>query len=111
MRTNESWSDKMIKECTRNYVLFSGRYESYFDDYIEQMSPKGRAWIFKQEFTLLSYDPETKTAEIRGQSSNVYTTSDKSCTCPDFQKRLKPCKHMYWLANWYVENEYGKEND
>lgn len=34
-------------------------------------------------------------------TSDIYETSLTSCTCPDFQDRLKrrkPCKHIYFLA-------------
>ena len=37
-------------------------------------------------------------ARILSPSGNTYTTSLKECTCPDFEKRHLPCKHMYRLA-------------
>lgn len=37
-------------------------------------------------------------ASIRGSSGNVYCTTLSDCTCPDFQFRHTPCKHMYYLA-------------
>ena len=37
-------------------------------------------------------------ASIRGSSGNVYRTTLSDCTCPDFQFRHTPCKHMYYLA-------------
>ncbi len=36
--------------------------------------------------------------EIRGASSAVYRTTLNDCTCPDFQHRHQPCKHMYRIA-------------
>ena len=37
------------------------------------------------------------TASIKS-TENVYTVTPCSCTCPDFEKRGKPCKHMLFLA-------------
>lgn len=37
-------------------------------------------------------------AKVRGSSGDVYYTSLGGCTCQDFAKRGKPCKHMYALA-------------
>ena len=36
--------------------------------------------------------------EIRGTSGAVYHTTLNVCTCPDFQHRHQPCKHMYRIA-------------
>lgn len=38
------------------------------------------------------------TAQIHSDSGNTYTTTLHSCTCPDFQHRKAPCKHMFYLA-------------
>ena len=37
------------------------------------------------------------TVKIKSKD-NEYLTSLKSCTCIDFQRTKKPCKHMYFLA-------------
>lgn len=34
-----------------------------------------------------------------GNGGTVYETTLKSCSCPDFHERHKPCKHMYRLYN------------
>lgn len=34
-----------------------------------------------------------------GYSKGIYKTTLKKCSCPDFQKRHRPCKHMYFLAD------------
>lgn len=47
---------------------------------------------------VLSYNAETGLAEIRGSGSDNYMTSLDECTCPDFDKRGRPCKHIYFLA-------------
>ena len=38
-------------------------------------------------------------ALIRGNRGGEYTTSLVMCSCHDFAKRHKPCKHMYFLAH------------
>ncbi len=37
-------------------------------------------------------------ASIRSGSGNTYVTTLTSCSCPDFQCRKHPCKHMIFLA-------------
>lgn len=44
------------------------------------------------------YDPKTGVATINGSSGKDYTTTLDYCSCEDFQKRSKPCKHIYFLA-------------
>lgn len=45
------------------------------------------------DLKMTSVDPDKKTGTIKD-----YFVSLKSCTCVDFQKRYKPCKHIYRLA-------------
>ena len=47
---------------------------------------------------LISYDVDTGTAEVSGSTGTKYTTTLDYCSCPDFEKRSKPCKHIYFLA-------------
>lgn len=37
-------------------------------------------------------------AEIEGSKGALYETTLYRCSCPDFQRRSSPCKHMYRLA-------------
>lgn len=48
-------------------------------------------------FTPLEVNPNNGIGHFRGIDED-YTTSLKQCTCMDFQRRLRPCKHMYRLA-------------
>ena len=51
------------------------------------------------DLIFLSADPVYKMGKFQGQERRTkYTTSLHNCTCPDFRKRKKPCKHMYYLA-------------
>lgn len=51
-----------------------------------------------QPMAILSYNAQNGFAEIQGSGSDSYMTSLDECTCPDFEKRGRPCKHIYFLA-------------
>lgn len=51
------------------------------------------------ELTPIHIYPESKMAIFLGSEGSKYHTTLKKCTCPDFQKRNVPCKHMYYLAH------------
>lgn len=51
-----------------------------------------------QPMAILSYNSQNGFAEIQGSGSDSYMTSLDECTCPDFDKRGRPCKHIYFLA-------------
>lgn len=57
---------------------------------------------------LRKYNDETGFAEIYSSSGNTYITSLDSCSCPDFDKRCRPCKHIYFLAMkmGYTSNDF-----
>ena len=50
-----------------------------------------------QPMSLLDYR-ENGVASIVGSSGTTYTTTLDYCSCEDFAKRGKPCKHIYFLA-------------
>lgn len=47
---------------------------------------------------LLDFNVDTGFAKISGSKGSEYLTSLDFCSCPDFEKRSKPCKHIYFLA-------------
>lgn len=47
----------------------------------------------------LSINFDNKTGVFSSSSSGTYLVTTTSCTCPDFVRRRKPCKHMYRLLN------------
>ena len=49
--------------------------------------------------TPLSVNTYNKTGVFSSSSSGTYSVTTTSCTCPDFIKRQKPCKHMYRLLD------------
>lgn len=50
-----------------------------------------------QPMALLDYR-ENGVASVCGASGKTYTTTLDYCSCEDFAKRGKPCKHIYFLA-------------
>lgn len=51
------------------------------------------------ELTPWHVNAKFKNAVFVGSEGGKYLTTLKKCTCPDFQKRGVPCKHMFYLAN------------
>lgn len=46
----------------------------------------------------IEFDEQRQTAIIENSTrDSYYTVTMNSCTCPDFQKRGVPCKHIYKL--------------
>ena len=58
-----------------------------------QIDRQKRACAF--EYTPLQLDDSSGTIGVK----QTYQTTLKNCTCTDFQRRNKPCKHMYRLAH------------
>lgn len=54
--------------------------------------------IYSKKMLLLSYDPESHTAHVLGERGSEYIIDEFGCSCPDFQKRFMPCKHMYFAV-------------
>lgn len=61
-----------------------------------------------QYMRVLSYCPADYAARVKGESSSVYKVTPMKCECPDFEKRLLPCKHMYHLA-WKMYNGFDTD--
>lgn len=47
---------------------------------------------------VLDCDAKAGAVKVQGRLDRVYTVSLDRCTCPDFQERGLPCKHIYALA-------------
>jgi len=47
---------------------------------------------------LRAYNDQTGFGEIYSTSGHTYITCLDDCSCPDFEKRSRPCKHIYFLA-------------
>lgn len=51
----------------------------------------------RPKFYAVSIDRDMGTASF--QDEHRYRTTLTYCSCPDYQKRHLPCKHMYYLAH------------
>lgn len=40
----------------------------------------------------------------------VYTVTERSCTCPDYELRQEPCKHV-WAVDFYLKRETVTDED
>lgn len=64
----------------------------------EQQNRKNRAMY--ESMRIVKLDKSNQTAVIENSThDSYYTVTVNSCTCPDFQKRGKPCKHIYILRS------------
>lgn len=65
-----------------------------------------------QDIEMLEWIPETGFARLKGSSGDIYLTSLDYCACPDFEKRCRPCKHIYFLARkmGYTNDDFYKNN-
>ena len=59
---------------------------------------KRQASAVDYKMTPLSLDRDSQTCQIQGSGKVPYNVSLAECTCSDFTRRKKPCKHMYRLA-------------
>lgn len=50
------------------------------------------------QLTPMYIDTTFKYGFFSDSHGGKYRTTLKKCSCPDFQKRKVPCKHMYYLA-------------
>lgn len=48
---------------------------------------------------------------IKSESGQFYLVSLDMCTCPDFRKTGKPCKHMYYFARFIGRIDIVKNGD
>lgn len=61
---------------------------------------------------LRAFNDETGWGEVYSSSGHTYITSLDGCSCPDFDKRSQPCKHIYFLARkmGYTDNDFYSVN-
>ena len=81
---------RMIRSGLRAVIAENRSVRSMYDSVMD-----GRLRnAFNTELSIRKIDV---IAEIKS-TENIYTVTLCSCTCPDFEKRGKPCKHMLFLA-------------
>lgn len=83
--------NKLYLACTENAFVFD---KTAIDDTL--LDKNQFLKILNENISVVS--PVQVSASIRGASGNIYTTTLNCCSCPDYQIRKRPCKHMYKLA-------------
>lgn len=57
-----------------------------------------------EKFNCIEYDKEKLFCRIHGSTDDIYYVTPRNCTCADFERREKPCKHMYYLNDRLIED-------
>jgi len=87
--------DKIIKRF--NSIPNWKKYRRNTHNTPEQIIRMKRA-MYGGAMRILDFDAATGTAFVHGQSYQDYQVDAHGCSCEDFQRRNKPCKHMYFVA-------------
>ena len=58
-----------------------------------QITQKGDAWVVPSQRS--------------GKSYTVRINPEPSCTCPDYESRRQPCKHVYAVLHWLQHEQVG----
>lgn len=82
-----------------------GNWNEKIHDEKEQRTRYSRACSSDKKF--VSIDRQNQTGEFVGSEGDLYYVTLNDCSCQDFKKRGKPCKHIYQLA---MELGYKKED-
>lgn len=82
-----------------------GNWDEKIHEEKEQKMRYGRACSSDKKF--VSIDRQNQTGEFVGSEGDLYYVTLNDCSCQDFKKRGKPCKHIYQLA---MELGYKKED-
>lgn len=85
------------KSGSQSYVILSEYVTRGDDGHLyrgEENARKSRAATTK----LVGLNKDSQTAEFEGSDGEIYKTSLHSCSCPDFEDRGLPCKHIYRLG-------------
>lgn len=110
LRQSQNGTDN-AKSLEKNLTQANSKPESYFKKYQEQWEiwemehdkpeQKKRWQKALTECSLVKIiDENNGIASIAGNRGGEYITTLSVCNCSDFAKRHKPCKHMYFLANY-----------
>lgn len=82
------------------YVSFTAPPNTWdqWSDVCGQAAELRKQRALNGELTPIRINPKSKKGVFAGSEGGRYHTTLSDCTCPDFQKRKVPCKHMYYLA-------------
>lgn len=94
---NHGISDIVYRISHKPFLRDTPVYKDFNSHYTDGQLKNPRFLSAMQESMNLSSPIEVSTFII-GSTGQQYKVSLSSCTCPDFQHRHHPCKHMYRLA-------------
>ena len=63
------------------------------------------------ETMTVRYVKNNYSCAVKSESGQFYLASLDMCTCPDFRKNGKPCKHMYYFARFIGRIDIVKNGD
>lgn len=87
-----------IRDVCISFSSRSNNEWSQWSDVCGEAAEARKRRALNGELTPVHIDPKAKTGTFAGSEGGQYHTTLSGCTCPDFQKRKVPCKHMYCLA-------------
>lgn len=94
LKKNANYHELVIEKLDE--LLKEDEKLKYFDlsDYdIEAKFKKAKF----EKLKALIIDREEKSAIIKSESGNIYITTSRGCTCPDFEANQTICKHIIFL--------------
>lgn len=89
---------RMDSRCVHLFSSRSNNEWSQWSDVCGEAAEARKRRALNGELTPVHINPKAKTGTFAGSDGGQYRTTLSGCTCPDFQKRKVPCKHMYYLA-------------
>ena len=87
-----------IRDVCISFSSRSNNEWSQWSDVCGEAAEARKRRALNGELTPVHINPKTKTGTFSVSDGGQYRTTLSGCTCPDFQKRKVPCKHMYYLA-------------
>lgn len=87
-----------IRDVCISFSSRSNNEWSQWSDVCGEAAEARKRRALNGELTPVHINLKAKTGTFAGSDGGQYRTTLSGCTCPDFQKRKVPCKHMYYLA-------------
>lgn len=86
-------------------------YLTQWDDSIhelpEQQTRRDRAR--SERMSVTNINRKEKSGTVQSGSGSIYHVTTTACSCPDFEKRGLPCKHMYALDDVLTPSRKNKK--
>lgn len=87
----KQFEDRIVGDFVIHHPTTQSTHTKYHELEPEQLQRLRRS--DSPMMRIISSDNDS--AQILGDSGNVYTVTINSCTCMDFRTRQRPCKHIY----------------